>query len=60
MKKKNSRFPDYDLVDLKEVITFGTNVWVRKDKLALVIVFPCGNQLHFKPEDEIKLDKISK
>ena len=52
-KKKQNRFPDYERVDLKDIVSFGTNVWIRNDKRALVIVFPCGQELHFKPEDEI-------
>lgn len=54
-KKKQKRFPDYEIVDLNErgIISFGTNVWIRNDKRALVIVFPCGQELYFKPEDEI-------
>lgn len=54
-KKKQNRFPDYDIVEMEGVVSFGTNVWIRKDKLALAIVFPCGQTLHFKPEDEIKI-----
>ena len=54
---KSSRFPDYELVTTKEkeIVTFGTNVWIRKDKRALIIVFPAGQELHFKPEEEIRL-----
>ncbi len=52
-KKKQKRFPDYERVDLKDIVSFGTNVWIRNDKRSLVIVFPCGQELHFKPEDEI-------
>ena len=52
---KKSRFPDYDLIaPTEEVITFGTSVFIRKDKKALIIIFPAGQELHFKPEDEIK------
>lgn len=59
MKKRNPRFPDYTLVTTKEsgIITFGTNVWIRKDKLALIIVFPTGQELHFRP---VELDKSEK
>jgi len=53
-KAKTSRFSDYELVEMKDVVTFGTNVWIRKDRRALIIVFPAGNELHFKPEDEIE------
>lgn len=52
-KEKINRFPDYERVEMKEVITFGTSVFIRKDKRALIIVFPAGQELHFKPEDEI-------
>ena len=50
--KKKERFPDYEKFDTGETITFGTSVYIRKDRQALVIVFPCGNALHFKPADE--------
>jgi hypothetical protein len=55
MKKKKAkrRFPDYERVDTKDVITFGTSVFIRKDRQALIIVFPAGQELHFKPEQEI-------
>lgn len=48
--KKKIRFPDYEPVDTSGVITFGTTVFIRKDKKALIIVFPCGQELHFAPE----------
>lgn len=53
-KKKKPRYPDYELVTTKEsgVVTFGTNVWIRKDRQALIIVFPAGQEIHFKPEEE--------
>lgn len=58
-KKKKSRFPDYDVVDLEAlagttVVTFGTTLFMRKDKQALRIVFPCGQTVTFCPLDEIK------
>ena len=56
-KKKSSRFPNYERVDTTDIVTFGTSVFIRKDKQALIIVFPCGNELHFKPEDEIQKAK---
>ncbi len=59
-KNKKPRFPDYELVDMKDVITFGTSVFMRKDKRALIIVFPAGQELHFKPEEEIIYDKNSR
>ena len=63
MRKKirNPRFADYDLITTPEsgVITFGTNVWIRKDKKALRIVFPAGQELTFCPEEEIKEDEES-
>lgn len=53
-KKKIARFPNYTLVNTKDVVTFGTNVFIRNDKRALIIVFPAGQEMHFKPEEEIK------
>ena len=52
-KKKESRWPDYEIVDIKDVVTFGTAIFMRKDKLAIRIVFPAGQILTFCPENEI-------
>lgn len=51
------QIPDYDLITTPEsgVVTFGTNVFVRKDRQALIIVFPAGQELHFAPEQEIEI-----
>jgi len=57
--KKHNRFPDYDRVDTKDAITFGTTIFIRKDKRALKIVFPTGTTLDFMPEEEIKIGKNS-
>ena len=53
-KKKTPRFPDYDLITTPEsgIITFGTNLFLRKDKRGLIIVFPAGQELHFAPEND--------
>ena len=53
-QKKNPRFPDYERVklEMEDIITFGTSVFIRKDKKALKIVFPTGSILTFAPEDE--------
>ena len=52
--KKSAIFPDYERVDIKDLITFGTSVFIRKDRKALIIVFPAGQELHFAPEEELK------
>lgn len=52
-KSKTPRYPDYEKVDTSGVITFGTTVFIHKDKQALIIVFPTGQELHFKPIAEI-------
>ena len=54
--KKSPRFPDYERVKMDGVVTFGTTVFIRKDKRALIIVFPAGQELHFKPEEDILFD----
>ena len=59
-KKTNPRFPDYERVIMDEVVTFGTTVFIRKDKRALIIVFPCGQELHFKPDYKIEKEKKAK
>ena len=53
-KKKKERYPDFDLITTPEsgIITFGTNVWIRKDKQAIKIVFPTGQEFTFAPIDE--------
>ena len=58
MKKKQSRkgFEDYDLIEMKGVVTFGTSIYMRKDKQAIKIVFPAGQMVTFAPIDEIKND----
>ena len=56
MKKKKPRpgFEDYDLVEMSDVVTFGTSLFMRKDKKAIKIVFPAGQMVTFAPEEEIK------
>jgi hypothetical protein len=51
-KNKKTRWPDYDLIDLKDVVTFGTTLFIRKDHKALRILFPAGQCFTFMPEDE--------
>ncbi len=53
MKKKKARWPDYKLIDLGETVTFGTYLFMRKDKKAIRIVFPAGQTVTFCPEEEI-------
>lgn len=54
-KKKKERFPGFELVTgpEKEIVTFGTNVWVRKDPFGVIIVFPTGHTLKILPQEEI-------
>lgn len=57
-KIKKKRWEDYDVVDLDEfagekVVTFGTTLFMRKDKQALRIVFPTGQIFTFCPQEEI-------
>lgn len=58
-KKKQPRpgFEDYELVEMPDVVTFGTSLFMRKDKRALKIVFPAGQIATFAPLDEIDTDK---
>ena len=51
-KKKTPRFPDYERVEMPEVVTFGTTLFMRKDNMALKIVFPAGQIVTFAPLDE--------
>lgn len=58
MKKKKRQprkgFEDYEIVKMDDVTTFGTTLFMRKDKRALKIVFPAGQMVTFCPEDEIE------
>ncbi len=58
-KKKTPRpgFENYERVKMDDVITFGTTLFMRKDKKALKIVFPAGQMVTFAPEDEIAAQK---
>lgn len=53
-KKKVRRkgFEDYELVKMPDVITFGTSLYMRNDKMALKIVFPAGQIVTFAPETD--------
>ncbi len=56
--KKSNRWSDYELIDLNKltgdtIITFGTSLFLRKDKQAIRIVFPTGQQFTFCPADEV-------
>ena len=53
-RKRRAGFEDYDLVEMPDVITFGTELFIRKDKRALKIVFPAGQVCIFASEEEIK------
>ena len=56
--KKAPRYPDYERVIMPDVVTFGTTVFMRKDKRALLVVFPAGQEMIFAPEDEIAEGKL--
>ena len=58
LKHKTPRWPDYELVDLKDTVTFGTSLFIRKDRRALRIVFPCGDSIQLAPVDELKDNEI--
>lgn len=53
-KKKIARkgFEDYELVEMPDVVTFGTSLFIRKDKMALKIVFPAGQICTFAPVED--------
>ncbi len=53
-KKKQPRFKDYEVINLNKltgttVVTFGTTLFLRKDKQALRVVFPAGQIFTFQP-----------
>lgn len=59
-KLKKAKYPDYERFDTDDKVTFGTSVFIRKDGRALMIIFPAGDILHFKPENEIKGESETK
>lgn len=53
-KQKKPRWPDYEVVDLDKlaltkIITFGTALFLRRDKKAIRVVFPTGQTFTFAP-----------
>ena len=64
-KKKQPRWPDYEVVKLPEgTVTFGTTLFMRKDHCALRIVFPAGQIVTFAPvefesDSELTHDQIN-
>lgn len=55
--KKSVKFPDYNKIDTGDIVTFGTTVWVRKDGLDVMIIFPTGMQLHISDRELTKKEK---
>ena len=47
-KKKQPRFPDFDLIPHSSGIILDS-IWVKKDRSELIIVSAFGGQWHFKP-----------
>ena len=58
-RKKSPRWPEYDVVEMPDVVSFGTTLFMRKDKRALRRVFPAGQMVTFAPEDEIAAEKLA-
>ena len=56
-KKPRPGFEDYERVEMGKVVTFGTTLYIRKDRRALKIVFPAGQMVMFAPEDEIAVER---
>lgn len=51
-RNKKPRWPDYEVVKKPEgVVTFGTTLFIRKDGLAIRILFPAGQYVTFAPLD---------
>lgn len=51
-KQKKTRWPDYERVDLGDTVTFGTSIFMRKDKKAIRILFPAGQSATFALEEK--------
>jgi hypothetical protein len=52
MRKKLAKpgFEDYEIVKLpKDVVTFGTSLYIRNDGAAIKVVFPTGHTVSFEP-----------
>lgn len=52
-REKQPKWPDYDLVNIDDIVSFGTSLYLRKDRKALRIVFPTGQMCTFAPLDGI-------
>ena len=53
-RKKKPRWPDYELFDTSDHVTFGTSIFIRKDGQAIRILFPAGDSLEFAPTEDEK------
>lgn len=56
-RKKTSRFEGYEIVEMPDVVTFGTSLFIRHDKKVLKIVFPTGTVCTFAPEEDKQILK---
>lgn len=54
-KKKISRFPDYSRIDTGDIVTFGTSVYIKRDRTGFLILFPTGSILKFEHETYHKI-----
>lgn len=58
MKKKNKRFPDFDLVPNSSGIILDSSgiildsIWIKKDKSEIIIVSVFGGEWHYKQLSE--------
>lgn len=61
-KVGKNRFAGFNLITDTEsgLITFGTNVWVRKSPFGVIVVFPTGETLKILPEDEINSSPLNR
>ena len=51
MRQKKKRWEDYDVIEMPNVVTFGTTLFMRNDGRAIRIVFPTGTTITFAPEE---------
>lgn len=58
-KINKNRFPDYERVKPEDmgIVTFGTSLWIRKDNMAIKIIFPTGQEVDFRPVENYNLPK---
>lgn len=57
-RRRRSGFENYERLEMPDVVTFGTSLYMRNDGKALKIVFPAGQMVTFAPQGDDELRKL--